>query len=112
MNELDRILDGLIRRTSDAKLRWSRTAISNEFATSIDTISLTIGLSAISQDGLTGTPRLEIYNERGDLAEVILVDEHSDVDQDGKLRRLHELARGSALNTQETLEKLAKALEA
>ena len=33
MNELESILDGLIRRTSDGKLRWSRAAEANQFVT-------------------------------------------------------------------------------
>ena len=114
MNDLDRILDRLIQRTSEGKLNWSRTAIRNEFVTSIDTISVTIGVSSISAVGLRGTPgspRLEIHDERGDLAEVVHVDAQSPGERDEKLRRLHELARRSALDIQATLEKLARALE-
>ena len=111
MNELDKILDGLIQRTLDGKLRWSSTAFLNKFATSIDTISVTIGESSRSHGGITGRPRLEIFNERGDLAEVIQIDIHSSGEQYEKLDRLHELARRSALDIQATLEKLAKALE-
>ena len=111
MNELEKILDGLIKRTSDRKLNWSRTAVNNQFATSIDTISVVIGESARGQGGISGRPRLEIFDERGDLAEVVQVDAHSSEEQDEKLDELHQLARRSALNIQDTLEKLAKALE-
>ena len=113
MNELDRILDGLIQRTSDRKLRWSRAASDDQFATSVDTISVIVGKSSRLQRGVPDLPRLEIYNERGDLAEVMQFDAPSpdNVDRIDKLRRLHAMARHSALNVQETLEKLAKALE-
>ena len=113
MNELDRILDGLIQRTSDGKLKWSRAASDDQFATSVDTISVVIGKSSKVQRGLGDQPRLEIYNERGDLAEVMQFDGRSpdELKQIKKLTRLHELARRSALDTQTTLEKLAKALE-
>lgn len=111
MNQLETILDGLIRRTSEGKLNWSRTAINNQFATSVDTISVMIGEASRSQGGDHGRPRLEIFDERGDLAEVVQVDVHSSAEQNDKLDRLHQLARRSALNIQETLEKLAKALE-
>ena len=35
MNELEKILEGLVRRTADGKLKWSPSATSNEFVTSI-----------------------------------------------------------------------------
>lgn len=125
MNELDRILDGLIQRTSDGKLKWRRAASDDQFATSVDTISVVIGKSNFLQGGWPDQPRLEIYNELGDLAEVIpsdddspgelagvvQLDAYSPVERQQKLVRLHELARRSALNTQATLEKLARALE-
>lgn len=112
MNELDRILDGLIQRTSDGTLRWSRGPDGDQFATSVDTISVAIGKSNRLQRGRPDFPRLEIYNERGDLAEVMQFDGLSSDEpkQIQKLNQLHELARRSALNTQATLEKLAKAL--
>ncbi len=113
MNELDRILDGLIQRTSDGKLRWSRAASDDQFATSVDTISVIIGRPQELRRGTSGLPQLEIYNEHGHLAEVMQFDAPSpdNVDRIDKLRRLHAMARHSALNVQETLEKLAKALE-
>lgn len=112
MNELDKILDGLIQRTSDGKLIWSRAAADDQFATSIDAISVVVGKSSRFQGVIPGFPRLEIYNERGDLAEVIQVGDTTAVEQRQKIDRLRELARRSALDTQLTLEKLAKALEA
>ena len=112
MNELDKILNGLIQRTLDGKLRWSTTATRNKFATSVDTISVAIGEISSAQGRFAGRPRLEIFNERGDLAEILQVSDDSTSEQDLKLEHLHQLARRSALNIQETLEKLAKALDA
>jgi hypothetical protein len=113
MNELDRILDGLIQRTFDGKLKWSRAVSDDQFATSVDTISVLIGKSSRLQRGVADQPRLEIYNERGDLAEVMQFDRPStgEMGQIQRLNQLHGLARRSALDTQTTLEKLAKALE-
>ena len=113
MNELDRILDGLIQRTSDGKLRWSRAASDDQFATSVDTISVVVGKSSRLQRGVPDLPRLEIYNERGDLAEIMQFDgpPADGLNQIQKLQQLHGLARRSALDTQSTLEKLVKALE-
>lgn len=113
MNELDRILDGLIQRTTEGKLKWSRAASDDQFATSVDTISVVVGRSSRLQRGVSDLPRLEIYNERGNLAEVMQFDGPSpdNVKQIGKLHQLHGLARRAALDTQATLEKLANALE-
>ena len=35
MIELDQILEGLIQRTADGKLRWSRTVESDQFVASL-----------------------------------------------------------------------------
>jgi hypothetical protein len=115
MNELDKILDGLIRRTSDGKLNWSRTAEANQFVTSVDTISVivrrrTVPLSIIG--GSVPEFRLEILDDQGTLIETFVSGDAGTTPQRREdLARLHELARHSALNIQGTLEKLAKALE-
>lgn len=112
MNELDRILDGLIQRTTEGKLKWSRATSDDQFATSVDTISVVVGRSSRLQRGVLDLPRLEIYNERGNLAEVMQFDGPSpdNLQQVQKLQELHGLARRAALDTQATLDKLAKAL--
>ena len=115
MNELDKILDGLIRRTSDGKLNWSRTAEANQFVTSVDTISVIVRRRSVSRPSLrTSVPefRLEILDDQGTLIETFESGDAGTTPQRQEdLASLHELARHSALNIQETLEKLAKALE-
>ena len=115
MNELDKILDGLIRRTSDGKLNWSRTAEANQFVTSVDTISVivrrrTVPLSIIG--GSVTEIGLEILDDQGTLIETFVSGDAGTTPQRREdLVHLYELARHSALNIQGTLEKLAKALE-
>ena len=120
MSELDKILVGLIQRTSEGGLKWSPTVESNRFVTSVDTISVIVGQLSESH-GLTQARHwLEILNDDGVTVEVLETqDEYGLVPDDrsagypqaGQLERLYALARRSALNTQSTLEKLAKALE-
>ena len=115
MNELDKILDGLIRRTSDRQLNWSRTAEANQFVTSVDTISVIVRRRSVSLPMIgESVPefRLEILDDQGTLIETFVSrDAGTTPQRQQNLARLHELARHSALNIQETLEKLAKALE-
>ena len=115
MNELDKILDGLIRRTSDGKLNWSRTAEANQFVTSVDTISVIVRRrSALLPSLGISVPefQLEILDDQGTSIETFVSGGAGTTPQrQQNLARLHELARHSALNIQETLEKLAKALE-
>ena len=42
MNELDKILEGLVQRTADGKLKWNRTVEDRQFVTSIDAISVAL----------------------------------------------------------------------
>ena len=115
MNELDRILDGLIQRTSDGKLNWSRTAEANQFVTSVDTISVIVRRRSVSLPSLgTSVPefQLEILDDQGTSIETFVSGGASTTPQrQQNLARLHDLARHSALSIQETLEKLVKALE-
>ncbi len=121
MNDLDKILEGLVRRTADGKLQWSRSVPSGEFVTSIDAISIVI---RDPSEGLTfgsGRYQLAIFDDEDDAVAVLESDglfksvpndRRATPDQTTQLGHLYELARRSALNTQATLEKLAKALEA
>ena len=106
MIELDQILEGLIQRTADGKLRWSRTVESDQFVASLDAISVVIQERGFRQP----TPRLEILNEEGVVIEALDYISSTE-DQDRQLQRLYVLARRSALDIQSTLEKLARALE-
>ena len=103
MIELGPILEGLIQRTTEGKLKWSRTVPHDRFVTSVDTIAVVI------QVDLGGRYSLEILNEAGETAESL---EYRDAtaEQGLQLGRLFVLARRSALNTEATLQKLAKAL--
>ena len=120
MNEMDRILEGLIRRTNAGKLRWQRYIEDDEFLASVDAISVVV---RFRKSGLRNPARyqLEILDDEGAMAEVIETDSglwevpddrRATPEQARQLDRLYMLARRSALNTQATLAKLAKALEA
>jgi len=42
MNEIDKIVTGLVRWTADGKLGWRRSIERNEFVTSVDAIGILI----------------------------------------------------------------------
>ena len=103
MIDLDQILQGLIQRTMEGKLRWSRAVQRNRFTTSIDAISVMI----FETDPGHG---FDIFDESGELVESLRFEDTS-ASQDRKLARLHILARRSALDVDSVLEKLAQGLE-
>ena len=107
MTDLGQILTGLVQRTTEGKLKWSRSAQENQFVTSVDTISIVI---IERKTLLEATYRLDILDELGEV-----VDSLGSVDtsesQDRDMARLYVLARRSAHNIDSTLEKLAKALD-
>ena len=107
MIDLGQILDGLVQRTTEGKLKWSRTVENDRFVTSVDAISI-----VILQLSDYGTHyRLDILDdETGAIVESLSIEDTS-VEQDQQLERLYVLARRSAFNIDLTLEKLAKALE-
>ena len=121
MNDLGKILRGLAQRTTDGKLKWRRTVKDTEFVTAIDKIAVAV---RELDKGTAVTParyQLEIFGEEGSTAEVVetpaqfdrlLGDTTPTTNLSRQLERLYVLARRSALNTEATLEKLAKALEA
>lgn len=105
---LDQVLTGLVQRTAEGKLKWSRTVQEDRYATSVDAISLVIVEEIDFDRG--GIYRLDIMDESGDLVESL---RHEDTtsEQDKELARLYILARRSALNLDTVLQKLAKGLE-
>ena len=103
MNELDRILAGLVDRTAEGRLKWTTTVRDDRFTTSIDAISVVIGQRSQGH-------QLEISNEAGQTIESLSYDDSTE-EQDELLERLYVLARRSALDIQSTLDKLAKALD-
>ena len=108
MIELGQILSAVFQRTTDGKLKWSRSVKKDRFITSVDSISIVI---VEDSDNWTGTMyRLEIVDENGETIEAF---GHYDttVEQTRQLQQLFVLARRSALDVDSTLEKLAKGLE-
>ena len=110
MIELDQILDGLIRRTTDGKLQWRRSVRDDQFVASVDAISVVVGEWASFSSGFRPTYRLEILDENGQTVEV-LDNDNSTGEQYEKMGQLFALARRSALNIDSVLQKLAESLE-
>ena len=107
MIELGQILTGLVRRTTEGKLKWSRTAQHDRFVTSLDAISIVI---AENEDFRPNSFSFSLLDESGVTIESL---DYQDTtpQQDRELARLYVLARRSALDIDSILEKLAKALE-
>ena len=121
MSEMDQIWEGLIRQTGDGKLSWRPSVPNGAFVTSVDTISVVVRELSTGKYSAAARHQLEIFNDEGYTAEVLdtghrLAGSVKEIEaareRARQLRHLHQLARRSALNTQATLEKLAKALEA
>ena len=106
MIEVGQILAGLVQRTTEGKLKWSRAVQSDRFVTSVDAISVVI----MEIDATSSNYRLEILDESGETVESLRYPDTSGEEFE-LLARLYVLARRSALNVDLTLEKLAKALE-
>lgn len=121
MDQLDKILEGLVRRTADGKLQWKRTIADNEFVTSVDAIGIAVRELGRNSLGYPHRRQLEIADEKGATVEVIEAvggtvrvpyDQSENDERARQLKELYQMARRSALDTQATLEKLAKSLEA
>ena len=80
MIDLDQILTGLIQRTDEGKLNWSRTVQQDQFVTSVDTISVMI-FEAEGEHGL------DIIDESGGIVESLRF-EDTTREQDEQLERL------------------------
>ena len=104
MIELGQILLGLVQRTAEGKLKWTKAAEDDQFVASVDAISVTI-----AKDG-DFFHRLDILDESGGTVESLGYTDTSP-DQDDELARLYVLARRSAHDVNSVLEKLAKGLE-
>ena len=103
MIDLSQILTGLLKRTTEGKVQWSRTVQNDRFVTSFDAVSVMLG------DADRGY-LLEILDEEGEIVESLGYQETS-AEQDEEMLRLYVLARRSAYNIDKTLQKLARALE-
>ena len=107
MVELGQILAGLVKRTAEGKLKWSRTVQDDRFVTSVDAISVAI---VDTEHPRISSYRLDILDESGETIDSL---SHQDTteEEDEQLARLYVLARRSALDIDSVLEKLAKGLE-
>lgn len=107
MIELSRILEGLVQRTDEGRLKWVRSVQDNQFVAAVDTISVMI----VENRGFGGgSYRLDVFDERGDIVDS-LGRQDTTAEQDRLLGRLFVLARRSAMDVDSTLQKLAEALE-
>lgn len=116
MSKMSVILKGLVDRTEEGKLTWTSSVSSDEFITSVDTISVVVK----SIENILGEMhRLEIQDDKGLTVEVLQTPDRTDPikrdsdatpEQSQELKRLFVLARRSALDTDSTLEKLANSL--
>ena len=72
MIDLGQILTGIVRRTAEGKLKWSPSADSDQFVTSVDAISI-----VIAEIGPSRRPRyrLEIFDESGETVDSLDVPE-------------------------------------
>ena len=115
MADLNQILERLIQRTADGRVKWNRTVESNQFVASVDTISVVVQETP-GNFLFTRGYRLEILNESGDTVEVLGNNRASgetdaNSEQSQRLARLYASARRSALDVDATLDKLSKALD-
>ena len=119
MNELDQILEELVRRTADGRLHWMLSAEDDEFVASIGAVSMIVRQQGF--DPLRGgrIHQVEILNERGRSVEVIQANTSLDElafdspDNLNRVRLLDELyaaARRSALDADATIKQLRESL--
>ena len=116
MSQMSTILQGLISRTEEGKLKWRTSIRKNVFLTSVDTTAVSIReldeflelyrLEILNKEGFK-TVTLETYDERDLLPQNSVATPKQAED----LRCLFELARRSALDPDSTLAKLASDLE-
>ena len=120
MDNMGRILKGLLRRTEDGKLKWKPSAAGESFVAAVDTIAVSVRSLGSEAFHVPTRYRLEVMNEQGLTVEALespdtfgLVAEErlATGEQDGEMSRLFILARRSALDTDSTLQKLADRLE-
>ena len=120
MDNMGKILKGLLKRTEGGQLKWTPSLEGTSFVAAVDAIAVSI--TAI----LTGVPsqsdrhRLEVFNDQGIPVESLesparfgfpQKGQKATDEQDGEMSRLFTLARRSALDTDSTLRKLVDSLE-
>lgn len=103
MIDLNQILERLVQRTADGELIWSPTVTEDQYRASVDNIRIGVRRSGQGHN-------FEIWDELGQRIESLDFSSSSSA-QDRLLSQLFTLARRSALKYDETLAKLAKALD-
>ena len=122
MDNLERVLQGLLRRTQEGKLKWRTTVDENRFLASVDTIGVAIQSVHPRSRETSERFKFEVLNENGITVETLGTQEPPKNDvlgllpigmerQNENLSRLFTLARRSALDSESTLAKLADRLE-
>ena len=113
MNKMSTILQGLIGRTEEEKLKWRTMLEDDVFVASVDTTAVIVRkldiryqLKIMNEQGAT-----VIVLETGDIRGIVPKEQLASREQAKGLRRLFELARHSALDPDSTLDKLARDLE-
>ena len=118
MNGIDAILEGLITRTTESQLTWDRSANTDEFVTTVGDVAITI--RRVANAGLISSERfllrivddegsnVESLESAGGMSGLIHVpsERRATVEQGSKLNELFLLARRSALDVQNTIDKL------
>ena len=103
MTDLNQILERLVQRTADGELIWNPTVVDDQYRASVDNIRIVVRRSGQGH-------RFEIWDEQGQRVEAL---DYSTTtrEQDRILGQLYTHARRSALKYDETIAKLAKALD-
>ena len=121
MEKMTQILEKLIDRTQEGKIIWHTTADPDGFLATLDTLGVVVSYLGKQSFASNERYKVQILNSEGRTAEVIETkDEYGPIEperiatlgQDQAMSRLFTLARRSALDTDSTLEELAKQLDA
>ena len=108
MKDFSEILTGMVKRTEEGKLKWTKTVRYDRFVASVDAITLMI--LEVQNFGEPTRYRLDLLNEFEEVADSFSHEDLSDAEYK-ELEHLYRLARRSANDVEATLEKLAKALD-
>ena len=120
MDNMERVLKGLLKRTEEGKLKWRTTVDENRFLASVDTIA--VAVQRVGPGVKMGSDRFkfEVVNDEGITVEslesqdkygLVPSERGATTEQEKDIDRLFTLARRSALDSDATLEKLANTLE-
>ena len=120
MDDMGRILKGLLKRTEGGQLKWRASAEGNTYIVAVDTAAVALTSLRAATMGLPDRYRLDIFNDKSipveslespDPLGSVPIERRATGEQSGEMSRLFILARRSALDTDSTLRKLAESLE-